>query len=101
MFEEAAARADFGKASARRSGRNPNWPYVAVIDHGEQATGVHTTRTETILKVAFATRDEAIQEAQRQIDFRRRSLAKRLALPGYRALREQHGLPTELADCQS
>lgn len=50
---EAAAECDFGKPSARKSGRNPKWPYVPVI---VSPTG----RTTQIRMRAFATRAEAV-----------------------------------------
>lgn len=95
IFETAAEAADLGKASAAKRGRNPRWPYVPIIDYGPQEFGVHAVHTQQIKGKAFATRDEAVAYAQRVIDHQRALLAKHLALPGYRALREQHGLPRE------
>lgn len=80
--------ADHGKPTAVKRGRNPRWPYVPVIDHG--------THTEQIVKRAFATRDEAIACAARVIEGRAADLARKLADPRYRALREQYGLPREI-----
>jgi hypothetical protein len=88
IFDDAAARVDFGQATANRRGRNPRWPYCPVIDHGG--------RKEQILGRAYVTRDEAVRAAQFAIDARRALLAAKLALRNYRALREQHGLPREL-----
>lgn len=82
------AAGDFGTASANKRGRNPNWPYVPIVMHGQ--------RSEQIVAKAFATRPEAIAYAQAVIDARRDILAQKLADPRYRALREQHGLPREL-----
>lgn len=83
------AAVDFGKASARKRGRDPRWPYVPVI---EDSVG-----QSQILRRAFATRDEAVDYAQRHLDGLRESIAARLALPNMRALREQYGLPREIA----
>lgn len=86
----------FGKASAQKRGRNPKWPYVPVILHatGGLGGGGHQ---EQIRKRAFETRDEAVGYAQSVIDARRESLARDLAAPNHRALREAHGLPREVA----
>lgn len=92
---EAAAAADLGTASARKSGRNPTWPYVPVILHdvtdGPGGRFIRT-RQEQILKRAFATRDEAVACAEAVIARRRASLEAKLAKPNMRALRAQHGV---------
>jgi hypothetical protein len=93
-FEAFAATVDFGQATANRRGRNPKWPYCPVIDHGAGRHGV--TGKEQLLGRAFATRDEAIADAQATIDARRARLARDLADPRYRAVRQQHGFPSEL-----
>jgi hypothetical protein len=95
-IDEAVASHNFGRASAAKRGRNSQWPYVPIIDHGEQKIGVHRTRTEQIRAKAFATRGEAVDYAAKIIDARRITLARNLADPGYRALRSQYGLPTEI-----
>jgi hypothetical protein len=80
---------DFGTASAVKRGRNPAFPYVPIIDHGD--------RTENPARGnAFKTRAEAVAEAQRCIDARREHLRRTLAEPRMRALREQHGLPRDI-----
>lgn len=84
----AVDKIDFGKATGRKSGRNPNWPYVPIIDHGH--------RTEQIRGLAYATRDEAIAAAEATLAQRRSDLIARLAEPRNRAFREQLGLPTEI-----
>lgn len=90
-IQEAAAAADFGVASARKRGRNPEFPYVPVIEHQ------NGQRTANPVKgLAFATRAEAVAQAQRQIDAQRAALATKLGERRYRALREQYGLPREL-----
>lgn len=93
----AAARAagHFGRPTARKSGRDPRWPYVPVIDE-THLTDNHQTSTRQLLGVAYATRDEAVAAADRHIEALYSSLAARLAVPRHRALREQHGLPTEI-----
>lgn len=99
QIDAAVARVDFGKATARKTGRNPKWPYVPIIDHsaGESArVGVPLTRTEQIRKRAFATRAEAIYHAEQVILARGWHLKRQLADPRMRALREQHGLPRDI-----
>lgn len=76
-------------ASARKGGRDPRWPWVPVIRRGD-----HTAQVKGM---AFATRDEAVDYAQLVLDAEAASLARKLADPRYRALREQHGLPRELS----
>lgn len=98
-IEEVAAAADFGIPTARKTGRDPRWPYVPVI----RPTVSELDRPgppghRQVLGVAYATRDEAIAAAARHIEALRASLAVKLANPGARLLREQYGLPRELAD---
>jgi hypothetical protein len=80
------------KPAASRRGRNPKFPYVPIIDHGEQKIGVYRTRTEQVLGKAFHTREEAIAYADRVIVAREQELARKLADPRYRALRQQYGI---------
>lgn len=83
------ADADLGKASARKRGSNAAFPYVPVIERGE--------RSQNPLRgLAYATREEAVAAAQRHLDALRDNLARQLAEPRYRALREHHGLPREI-----
>lgn len=79
---------NFGKPTAVKRGRHPQWPYVPVIDHG--------THTEQLKGFAYPTRAEALGMARRTIEARRHSLLVRLQEPRHRALRKQHGLPTEI-----
>jgi hypothetical protein len=80
------------RAAAVKRGRNPKFPYVPIIDYGEQKIGVHSTRTEQIIGKAFCTREEAIAYADRVIVAREEELARKLADPRYRALRQQYGI---------
>lgn len=89
QIADAVAATDFGAPTARKTGRNPAWPYVPVVLHGD--------RQEQILGKAFATRPEAVAHATKVISHRRTVLARQLADLRYRALREAHGLPRELA----
>jgi hypothetical protein len=82
------AAADFGKPTAVKRGRNPAWPYVPIVDHGRH--------TEQLLALAFVTRAEAIAAASATIQARRDHLARQLAEPRMRALRQSHGLPREI-----
>lgn len=86
----------FGKPSAAKRGRNPRWPYVPIIDFGEQPTGIHRTRTEQIRGRAFAEREEAVAYAGRVIAARKADMERKLAEPRYRAMREQFGLPRDI-----
>ena len=89
------ADVDFGRASARKRGSHADLPYVPVI---EVKSSIGETRTENPARGrAYATRDEAVAAAQRQIEKRRRHLAEQLAEPRFRALREWYGLPRELS----
>ena len=93
---EATASADFGTPSARKTGRNPKYPYVPVItDLGHHSDG---SGQQQIKGLAYATREEAVEAATRHIARERQTLAERLAEPRHRALREQHGLPREWSD---
>lgn len=92
FFEDvaaAAANADLGSPTAAKRGRNPRWPYVPVLT---LAGG----RTQQLRGLAYATREEAVGRAEREIAAMRASLARRLLVPRHRALREQFGLPREL-----
>jgi hypothetical protein len=88
QIEQAAAAADFGEPTARKAGRDTRWPYVPVLlVEGRQAQ---------IRGLAYETRAEAVEAAERHITAARRTLAARLAEPRCRALREQYGLPRDI-----
>jgi len=84
---EVAETIDLGTVTARKRGRNPRFPYVIVIDHGD--------RTKQVLGSAFATAEEAVQNGRRILATQRADLARRLADPRNRALRRHYGLPEE------
>lgn len=88
LAANAAANADLGTPSARKSGRRTEWPYVPVV-----VIGGHDRQ---LLGLAYATRDEALDVATRHIAAERAALARKLAEPRFRALRDAHGLPREL-----
>jgi len=93
-IERVVAAANFGEPSAAKRGRNPSWPYVPVITglgHFGDGSGQRQIRG-----LAFATRDEAVAAAKRHIAQQRAELARHLAEPRYRALRESYGLPREV-----
>jgi hypothetical protein len=93
QIAKAAALANFGVASAAKRGRNAKWPYVPIVIHNDCCRPT----TVQIVGVAYATREEALARAQRHIDGCRSDLAKKLADPRMRALREQYGFPREVA----
>ena len=84
------AIADLGIAVARKTGRNPRWPYVPVILDTDG-------RQRQIRGLAYATRQEAVAAAQRSLNAARDDLATKLRTPRYRALRRHHGLPEEIS----
>lgn len=78
------------KATARKSGRNPKWPYVAVVHHPPRVgLAAVDGRTEIVRGRAFETRPEAVAYAQRVIDGRKAKMAFDLAEPRMRAYRGQ------------
>lgn len=83
----------FGRPSARKGGRNDLWPWVPIIDFRDPdlPRGGYTTQ---IRGLAFLTRDEAIAAAEKHIERSKETMRANLHNPRYRALREQHGLPT-------
>lgn len=91
---EQAVTAAYGhyRPKALKRGRNPKFPYVPIYQFGELAGNAQTTQ---IRGRAFATRDEAIEYAQRMIDAFRNKMRSDLRNPKHRALREQYGLPRE------
>ncbi len=91
---DARKRGVIGRPSARRTGRNPEWPYVPVIITVNE---VGTESQKQILGKAFKTRTEAVEYADSVIERWYVDLAKSLADPRYRALRQHYGLPRELA----
>lgn len=93
---EVAAAANFGTPTARKTGRNPKCPYVPVIKVVDTSApfGGHTSQ---VLRRAFATREEAIADAEAYIARQRALLERKLNDPCHRALREHYGLPRELA----
>ena len=95
-IEKLVAEQKFGRANAVKRGRNPKYPWVPIIDYGEQTQGVHTTRTEQIRKLAFAEREDAVNAAQKVIDARRDKFRHDLLEPRMRALRQQYNLPRDI-----
>lgn len=93
-IQSAVEAVDFGEPTARKTGRNPQFPYVPVIIRPTDVPNV--TRQEQLVGLAFRTRSEAIACAEGHILRERQLLAARLADPRFRALREAHGLPREM-----
>lgn len=93
---ERARSTDTRRASAVKRGRNPRFPYVPIWTYTDATGGRRTENPMT--RRAFATREEAVTYAERLLDREYEVLARHLADPGYRSLREHYGLPRELAD---
>jgi hypothetical protein len=88
--------AEFGRPSAAKRGRNPEWPYVPIIDYGHQEQGLARTRTHQIQGKAFKTRDEAVGYARQRIERAKAARLLQLAEPRHRAIRQHYGLPYEI-----
>lgn len=80
------------RPKAAKRGRNPEYPYVPIVEHYEGPN----TRTEQILGFAFAEKADAVAHAFEVIERRKWDLERKLSQPRYRALREHHGLPREI-----
>lgn len=83
-----ASRPDGCKAGAAKRGRNPRFPYVPIVNHGD--------RTEQIRQHAYRTRPEAVAFAALVIEHRRQVLRDMLIDARMRALRESYGLPRDI-----
>jgi hypothetical protein len=92
-IEEAVEAAYSGeRGSARKTGRNPKWPYVPVIECGvADVTGYRKWRQ--VMGIACATREEAVARAERRLEAERSGLADRLANPRNRSLRRFYDVP--------
>ena len=99
LAEQIAAAVDAAfatyTAEARKGGRRPEWPYVPIVRITDP-TAPYGGGTSQVKGLAYATRDEAVDAARRQIDAERATLAAKLADPTHRALREYHGLPRDI-----
>ncbi|MEE3755219.1 hypothetical protein [Mycobacterium intracellulare] len=91
QVDRIVAAHDFGTPGAVKRGRTAAWPYVPII----KWTCNGAPRTTQLRGLAYATRQEAVDRATRQIESDRRKLAVDLCRPNNRAQREQHGLPRE------
>lgn len=98
QVEQIVTDLDLGRPTARRRGRNHRFPWVPVVAYSD-STGA--PRTRQVLARAFATREEAVADAERHIEQVRRRLLADLLRPNKRALREWHGLPRELDPAQT
>lgn len=94
QIAEIAAAFNFGVPSAVKRGRNPQWPYVALIT---DYMGLDGVTHNPMGRRAYETREEAIKAATLYIGVLRAKLRTDLADPRMRALRQQHGLPRELS----
>jgi hypothetical protein len=97
IADESAAR---HKATARKRGRNPKYPYVPIIEY---TNDVGTVQEHQLRAVAFVTRAEAVAHAQRQIEAdRARFEGLLLESSGRgRSNRRFHGLPEDIEQSAS
>jgi hypothetical protein len=95
--ETIVATMDLGKASALKRGHNPVFPYVPIVLHTNPHCADFAPRQEQILGRAFIEREAAIECARKVIEARREHYRRQFNRRGCRALREQYGLPRELA----
>ena len=79
----------WGTPGAVKRGHNPAFPYLPIVIYSDRTTNPARRR-------AFATREEAVAFAAACIEQAKAVTAKNLAIPGFRGLREQYGLPREL-----
>lgn len=84
----------FGRAGSVKRGGFPQWPYVALINYYMGKEGV---THNPMGRRAYATREEATKAAELYIAVLRAKLRADLAEPRMRSLRQQHGLPREIA----
>jgi len=93
---EAAVQQAYGhyRAEAVKRGRDPRFPYVPIYRFSDGAGNSQTTQ---IRNRAYSTRGEAIQCAADFIARLKQHMRDQLCKPGCRALREQYGLPREIA----
>lgn len=89
---------DFGTATARKSGRNPKYPYVPIIRLASPLESLH--QTTQIRGLAYATRQEAVDRAQRAINSHKAAHERKLVIPRLRTNREHWGFPRELIGAQ-
>lgn len=99
-IEALKARNFYGIASAAKRGRNPEFPYVPVVKLTEADGSPRQSMAQTsqLKGLAYVTRQEAVDRAQRHIDRGFADLEAKLGMPHHRALREWHGLPREFSD---
>lgn len=92
-IDEIAANFPIGKAGAVKRGRNPHWPYIAVL---KDYLGTEGSTHNPFGRVAFATREEALARVDQHIAKWRAIFRDHLMNPRFRGLRSQHGLPVEI-----
>ncbi|OUZ10276.1 hypothetical protein BHE97_07955 [Aeromicrobium sp. PE09-221] len=92
QIDVVVAEYEFGSAPAVKRGRNPQWPYVPILksidEHGRAST-------RQVQGLAYATREEAVDRAERYIAEWREKMRADLANPRHRAWREHLGLPRD------
>jgi hypothetical protein len=94
QIEKVITSRNWGKPSARKGGRNPKWPWVPIINYGEDWRS--RTRTYQPRGVAFETREQAVEYASKAIAGQMELYRRMLHCPRQRAMREQYGLPREI-----
>ncbi|WP_300379572.1 hypothetical protein [Henriciella sp.] len=96
-FDTAAhvAEQKFGEwtAECRKAGRRPEWPYVPIIRM--RKSNYCGPQTQQVRGRAYATREEAVECAERVIERMKADFIAKLLNPRYRALRESVGMPAE------
>ena len=92
VARDAAGRDE--RPGAAKRGRNPRLPYVPLIRWTDE-TGTRRSVNPERGK-AFGTREEALDFAAKELEYRRFYIAVSLAMPSQRKFREEFGLPRDL-----
>lgn len=82
-----------GTPSAVKRGRDPKWPYVALLTN---YLGHDGASHNPMGRRAYATRQEAVAAAETYVAAFRADFKTKILDPGQRALREQYGLPRDI-----
>ena len=100
MFRAVVAkRFEQFKASAAKRGHNDEFPYVPVVILTPADGGRGYTKNWTP-GLAYKTREEAVERAQRSIMTEIAVNAHKMTLPRFRSLREEYGFARELNEVE-